>query len=85
MASTKRNYELLKKSQSLIAFPSVWLNNLKFVKVKVRYPRYRPAWPRGVLEVKAPRFLDTRHMKMVRSSPLRTGRLYPQEYPGTHF
>ena len=29
--------------------------------------------------------LDTRHMKVVRSSPLRTGRLYPQAYPGTHF
>ena len=42
-------------------------------------------WPRGVQEVKAPRFLDTRHMKLVRSSPLSTGRLYPQEYPGTHF
>jgi hypothetical protein len=24
-------------------------------------------------------------MKMVRSSPSRTGRLYLQEYPGTHF
>ena len=24
-------------------------------------------------------------MKVVRSSPLGTGRLYPQEYPGTHF
>ena len=24
-------------------------------------------------------------MKVVRSSPLCTGRLYPQEYPGTHF
>ena len=24
-------------------------------------------------------------MKVVRSSPLRTGRLYLQEYPGTHF
>ena len=24
-------------------------------------------------------------MKVVRSSPLRTGRLYPQEFPGTHF
>jgi len=24
-------------------------------------------------------------MKVVRSSPLRTSRLYPQEYPGTHF
>ena len=26
----------------------------------------------------------TRH-SVVRSSPLRTGRLYPQEYPGAHF
>ena len=50
-----------------------------------KYPRYRPTWPRGVQEVKSPRFLDTRRMKVVRSSPLRTGRLYPQEYPGTHF
>ena len=50
-----------------------------------KYPHYRPMWPRGAQEVKAPRFLDTRHMKAVRSSPLRAGRLYPQEYPGTHF
>ena len=42
-------------------------------KVRVMYP----TWPRGVQEVKAPRFLDIRHMKVVRSSPLRTGRLYP--------
>ena len=57
------------------------LQNVK----RVKYPHYRPTWPRGVQEVKAPRFLDTRHMKVVRSSPLRTGRLYPPEYPGTHF
>jgi len=37
------------------------------------------------LRVKAPEFLDTRHMKVVRSSPVRTGRLYPQEYSGTYF
>ena len=54
-------------------------------KKRVKYPRYRPTWPRGVQEVKAPRFHDPRHKKMVRSSSLRTGRLYPQEYPGTHF
>ena len=28
---------------------------------KVKYPRYRPTWPRAVQEVKAPRFLDTQH------------------------
>ena len=48
----------------------------------VKYPRYRS---RGVQEVKAPRFHDTLHTKVVRSLPLPTGRLYPQEYPGTHF
>jgi hypothetical protein len=28
-------------------------------------------------EVKAPRFLDSRHMKVVRLSAIRTGRVYP--------
>ena len=51
----------------------------------VKCPSYRSTWPRGVQELQAPRFLDTWHMKVVRSSPLRTGRLYPQEYPVTHF
>ena len=55
----------------------------KTVNISVKYPRYRPTWPRGVQQVKAPRFHDTRHTKVVRLSPLRTGRLYPQEYPGT--
>ena len=41
------------------------------------YPRYRPACPRGFQQVEAPRFLDSRHMNVVRSSPLRNGRLYP--------
>ena len=56
---------------------------------KVKYPHYRPTWLRGVQEVRAPRFHDTRHTKIVRSSLLRTGRLYPQEFleaestPGT--
>jgi hypothetical protein len=58
---------------------------INYIPYIYKYPRYRPTWPRGVQEVKAPRFLDTRHMKVVRSSPLRTGRLYPQEYPDTHF
>jgi hypothetical protein len=35
--------------------------------------------PLGFQEVKAPEFLDNRHMKVVRLSALRTGRLYPQK------
>ena len=35
--------------------------------------------PLGFLEVQTPEFLDHRHMKAVRLSALRTGRLYPQE------
>jgi hypothetical protein len=37
-------------------------------------------------EVEAPRFQDSRHMKVLRLSALRTGRLYPPgSIPGTHF
>jgi len=36
----------------------------------------RPLW---FQEAEAPRFQDNGHMKMVRLSALRTGRLYPQE------
>jgi len=35
--------------------------------------------PQGFEEVDAPRFQDNRHMKVVRLSTLRTGRLYPQK------
>ena len=35
--------------------------------------------PRGFQEVEAPRFQDSRHMKVVRLSALSTGRLYLQE------
>jgi len=35
--------------------------------------------PWGFQEVEGPRFHDSRHMKVVRLSALRTGRLYPQE------
>ena len=35
--------------------------------------------PRGFQEVEAPSFQDNQHMRVVRLSALRTGRLYPQE------
>jgi hypothetical protein len=35
--------------------------------------------PVGFQEIEAPEFLDNRHIKVVRLSALRTGRLYPQE------
>jgi len=35
--------------------------------------------PRGFQEVEVPSFQDNRHMKVVRLSSLRTGRIYPQE------
>ena len=44
--------------------------------------------PWGFQEVEAPRFQDSRHMKVVRLSALHTGRLYPpppRNIPGTHF
>ena len=46
------------------------------------------AWtgPGGFQEVEDPRIQDSRHIKVVRLSALRTGRLYPQgNIPGTHF
>jgi len=41
---------------------------------------------RGFQEVEAPRFQDSRHMKVVRLSALSTGHLHPPgNIPGTHF
>jgi len=40
----------------------------------------------GLQTLVAPRFQDSRHMKVVRLSALRTGHLYPPgNIPGTHF
>jgi hypothetical protein len=42
--------------------------------------------PRGFQDAEATRFQNNRHMKVVRLSALRTGRLYtPGFFPGTHF
>jgi len=53
---------------------------------KVKQSHYRPGQPWGFREVVAPRFQDSRHMKVVRLSALRTGRLYhPWNIPDTHY
>ena len=44
-----------------------WFGSTLVLKIRFRF-----RWPRRVQEVKAPRFLDTRHMKVVRSWPLST-------------
>ena len=44
------------------------------VKLKVKNSLDRPL---GFQEAEAPRFYDNRHMKVIRLSALRTGRLYP--------
>ena len=48
-------------------------------KVKVKQSHYRPGQTLSVPGGVAPRFQDNRHMKVVKLSALRTGRLYPQE------
>jgi hypothetical protein len=53
---------------------------------KVKQSHYRPGQALRVQEVEAPRFQDSRHMKVARLSALRTVRLYPSgNIPGTHF
>jgi hypothetical protein len=47
--------------------------------IKVKQSHYSLDRPSGFQEVEAPRSQDNRHMKVVRLSALRTGRLYPQE------
>ena len=47
--------------------------------VKAKKSHYRPDKPRGFQEFEAPRFQDSRHMKVVRLSALATGRLYSQD------
>ena len=46
---------------------------------KIKQSHYRPGQALRFPRVEAPRFQDSRHMKVVMFSALRTGRLYPQE------
>ena len=56
------------------------------IKKRVKVSRNKPKRLRGVPEGQGSRIFSAfGTMNMVRSSPLRTGRLHPQEYTGTHF
>jgi hypothetical protein len=46
----------------------------------VKVSRDRPRWPKGFRKVKSRIFSTFGTIKFVRSSPLRTGHLYPQEF-----
>ena len=69
-------YDIMKQKDQLQSFmaPS---ESVK--KVKVRYSNPSPGLDRPwrFQEAEAPRFQDSRHMKVVSLSILRTGRLYP--------
>jgi hypothetical protein len=56
------------------------------VKEKLKLSRYRSEHALGGFgRFRLRIFITFGTMKVVRSSPLRNGRLYPQKYPGTHF
>jgi hypothetical protein len=62
------------------------MSNVSDILLKVKWSHTGLGRPLGLQEVEAPRFLDNRHMKVVRLSALRTGRHYaPGNIPGTHF
>ena len=51
----------------------------RYAKVKVKQSLYRPGQALRVPEVEAPRFNDSRHIKVIGLSALCTGHLYNQE------
>jgi hypothetical protein len=53
------------------------IKHIRNKKIKVKLSHYSLHRPLGFQEVEAPRFIDNRHMKVVRLSALPTGRLYP--------
>jgi len=60
------------KSTQILAYA----DDLAVMSKKVKQSIYRPG---QALRVEAPRFQESRHIKVVRLSALRTGRLNPQE------
>ena len=71
-----------------VTFQKTAISTVTDVKVKKRQSNHctAPDRPRGLQEFQSLRFQENRHMKVVRLSALRTGRLYTTaNIPGTHF
>jgi hypothetical protein len=83
MVCCRANFAFLPFTSTVSALQSTALTSLSDgitdTTEKVKLSHYRPGQALGVPEVEAPEFLDNLHMKVVRLSALRTGRLYPQE------
>jgi hypothetical protein len=60
------------------------LTQYQFAAIKVKHSHYRPMGPRGSGKLRLPDSM-TSAREGGRLSALRTGRLCPQQYPGTHF
>jgi hypothetical protein len=60
-------------------YNSVVTCKVQYICKKIHFPASGLDRPLGFQEVETQEFLDNRHMKVVRLSALRTGRLYPQE------
>jgi hypothetical protein len=72
-----------RQSVIFIQFTQTWIFQPDFSKSNPITVLDRPL---GFQKVEAHRFLDNRHMKVVRLSALRNSRLYPPgNIPGTHF
>ena len=89
MGSYESNLQLLAVNQQprdSISIPDKGNRFSILQEVQTGYPCTGLNRPRRFQELEAFRFQDNRHMKVVRLSALRTGRLYPQgNIPGTHF
>jgi hypothetical protein len=72
------DFESLKEVMSLRRSLSL-SSKRKVIKKGKAFPLQAWTGPWGFQEFKAPEFLENRHLKVVRLSALRTGRIYPQE------
>ena len=69
--------ELFSRPEESYRLRCVWVWSWNIIEEASHYGYMQKVKPIGFQEVEAPRFLDNRHMKVVRLSALRRGCLYP--------